>query len=42
MIGAAARRPALSPALVLLAAVMAMSWSGPLVRFASAPAIVVN
>lgn len=40
--GAAARRPALSPALVLLAAVIAMSWSGPLVRFTSAPAIVVS
>jgi drug/metabolite transporter (DMT)-like permease len=29
------------PAVVLLAAVVAMSWSGPLVRFASAPALVV-
>ncbi|MGH7505946.1 MAG: hypothetical protein ACRELX_09855 [Longimicrobiales bacterium] len=32
---------ALPPAFVLLAAVVAMSWSGPLVRFATAPAIVV-
>jgi drug/metabolite transporter (DMT)-like permease len=37
----AERRPGLPPALVLLAAVVAISWSGPLVRFASAPALVV-
>lgn len=37
-----ARRPGVPPALVLVAAVFAMSWSGPLVRFASAPAIVVS
>lgn len=31
----------LSPALVLLAAVLAMSWGGPLVRYATAPALAV-
>lgn len=36
------RRPALPPVLVLLVAVCAMSWSGPLVKFASAPAQVVS
>ena len=35
-------RPALPPALVLLVAVAAMSWSGPLVKFATAPAQVVS
>jgi drug/metabolite transporter (DMT)-like permease len=38
---AADRRAGLPPSLVLLAAVVAISWSGPLIRFASAPAIVV-
>jgi drug/metabolite transporter (DMT)-like permease len=37
----AGRRPGLPPALVLFAAVVAISWSGPLVRFAGAPPIVV-
>jgi drug/metabolite transporter (DMT)-like permease len=37
----AERSAALPPGFVLLAAVVAMSWSGPLVRFATAPAIVV-
>lgn len=32
---------AASPGLVLLVAVLAMSWGGPLVRYASAPALVV-
>ena len=35
-------RPPLPPALVLLVAVLAMSWAGPLVKFASAPAPVVS
>lgn len=34
-------RPVLPPGLVLLAAVFAISWAAPLVRFASAPALVV-
>ena len=34
-------RPALPPALVLVAAVLAMSWAGPLIRFTDAPALVV-
>lgn len=33
--------PALPPGLVLLVAVLAMSWGGPLVRYATAPALVV-
>lgn len=37
-----ARRPAWPPALVLLMAVLAMSWAGPLVKFATAPAQVVS
>lgn len=37
-----AGKPALSPALVLLIAVLAMSWAGPLVKFATAPAQVVS
>ena len=35
-------RPALPPALVMLVAVAAMSWAGPLVKFASAPAQVIS
>jgi drug/metabolite transporter (DMT)-like permease len=35
-------RPALPPGLVLLIAVLAMSWSGPLIKFATAPAQVVS
>ena len=35
-------RPALPPAMVLVAAVIAMSWSGPLVRFTDAPALAVS
>lgn len=35
-------RPVLSPTLVLLVAVLAMSWSGPLVKFATAPPQVVS
>lgn len=34
-------RPVLSPALVLLAAVLAISWAGPLIRFTDAPALAV-
>jgi drug/metabolite transporter (DMT)-like permease len=34
-------RPAVPPALVLMAAVLAVSWAGPLIRFATAPALVV-
>jgi drug/metabolite transporter (DMT)-like permease len=34
--------PAIPPALVLVTAVTAMSWAGPLVRFATAPALVVS
>src|SRR5690606_19446440 len=34
--------PSLSPALVLLAAVLAVSWAGPLVRFADAPALAIS
>ena len=37
----AAGPPALPPALVLLVAVLAMSWGGPLVRYATAPALAV-
>ena len=36
-----ADRPALPPGLVLLVAVLAMSWGGPLVRYATAPALAV-
>ncbi len=35
------KRP-LSPALVLVVAVLAMSWAGPLVRLSSAPALVIS
>lgn len=35
-------RPALPPAIVLLVAVAAMSWAGPLVKFATAPAQVIS
>jgi len=35
-------RPALPPALVLVVAVAAMSWAGPLVKFASAPPQVIS
>ncbi|MBR9989078.1 MAG: DMT family transporter [Gemmatimonadetes bacterium] len=35
-------RPAVSPAVALIVAVLAISWGGPLVRFASAPAIAVS
>jgi drug/metabolite transporter (DMT)-like permease len=35
-------RPALPPAIVMLVAVAAMSWAGPLVKFATAPAQVVS
>ena len=35
-------RPPLPPVLVLVIAVMAMSWAGPLVKFATAPAQVVS
>jgi drug/metabolite transporter (DMT)-like permease len=35
-------RPAVPPGLVLLVAVLAMSWSGPLIKFATAPAQVVS
>jgi drug/metabolite transporter (DMT)-like permease len=34
-------RPAVPPVLVLAAAVLAVSWAGPLIRFATAPALVV-
>lgn len=37
-----AHKPALPPALVLLVAVLAMSWSGPLTKFATAPPQVVS
>lgn len=37
-----ADRPAVPPALALVTAVMAISWAGPLVRFASAPALAVS
>ncbi|HEY0672376.1 MAG TPA: DMT family transporter [Longimicrobiales bacterium] len=36
------KRPPLSPVLVLVVAVLAMSWAGPLVKFAIAPAVVVS
>ncbi|HET9441622.1 MAG TPA: DMT family transporter [Longimicrobiales bacterium] len=36
------KHPPLSPALVLVIAVLAMSWAGPLVKFATAPAVVVS
>jgi drug/metabolite transporter (DMT)-like permease len=36
------RRPPLPPLLVLIVAVAAMSWAGPLVKFATAPAQVVS
>lgn len=36
------KHPPLSPALVLVVAVLAMSWAGPLVKFATAPAVVVS
>jgi drug/metabolite transporter (DMT)-like permease len=35
-------KPALPPGLVLLVAVIAMSWAGPLIKFATAPAQVVS
>ena len=35
-------RPPLPPALVLIVAVLAMSWAGPLIKFAAAPAQVVS
>ena len=35
-------RAPLSPALVLISAVLAMSWAGPLIKFATAPAQVVS
>lgn len=35
-------RPALPPGLVLVIAVLAMSWAGPLIKFATAPAPVVS
>jgi drug/metabolite transporter (DMT)-like permease len=35
-------RPPLSPTLVLIVAVLAMSWAGPLTKFATAPAQVVS
>ncbi len=35
-------RPVLPPALVLGAAVVAMSWAGPLVRFTDAPALAIS
>jgi drug/metabolite transporter (DMT)-like permease len=38
----ASERPALPPALVLAAAVVAMSWAGPLVRFTTAPALAIS
>ncbi|MGQ0563269.1 MAG: hypothetical protein ACT443_15525 [Gemmatimonadota bacterium] len=31
-------RPALPPGAVLLVAVVALSWAGPLIKFATAPA----
>ena len=34
-------RPTPSPGLILFVAVLAMSWAGPLVRFATAPAVVI-
>ena len=36
------RRPPIPPLLVLVVAVAAMSWAGPLVKFATAPAAVVS
>ena len=35
-------RPPVAPALVLLASVFAVSWAGPLVRFATAPALAIS
>ncbi|HUP88361.1 MAG TPA: DMT family transporter [Longimicrobiales bacterium] len=35
-------QPAIPPALVLVVAVLAMSWAGPLIKFSSAPAPVVS
>lgn len=35
------QRPAMPPSLVLLAAVLAISWAGPLIRYTDAPALVV-
>jgi drug/metabolite transporter (DMT)-like permease len=39
---AAHQRPSVPPALVLGVAILAMSWSGPLVRFTTAPALAVS
>jgi drug/metabolite transporter (DMT)-like permease len=36
------RRPPLPPLVVLVVAVAAMSWAGPLIKFATAPAVVVS
>jgi drug/metabolite transporter (DMT)-like permease len=36
------KRPPVSPVLVLVVAVLAMSWAGPLVKFATAPASAVS
>jgi drug/metabolite transporter (DMT)-like permease len=36
------RRPAVPPALALAAAVIAMSWAGPIVRFTTAPALAIS
>jgi drug/metabolite transporter (DMT)-like permease len=35
-------KPVLPPALVLAAAVVAMSWAGPLIRFTTAPALAIS
>jgi drug/metabolite transporter (DMT)-like permease len=39
--GAPARQPPIPPAAALIVAVLAVSWSGPLVRFTDAPALAV-
>lgn len=40
--GSGAQRPIVPPGLVLFVAVAAMSWAGPLVRLATAPALVIS
>lgn len=41
-VGSGAPRPIVPPGLILFAAVAAMSWAGPLIRLATAPALVIS